>query len=544
MCYVNGTCTNNNHQKTDRKMSHYLFLLFKFLLKSLSYPRGYQRKNRSLKYLKYETMAEKHTSEELLKTTLVFDVEGVVLRSTSLFPYFMLVAFEGGGVLRGLVLFLFYPLVCLLSKDIGLKIMVFICFFGIKKDKFSIGRTVLPKFFLEDSWFEGFQEVMRCGRKVGLSELPMVMIEVFLKDYLSVDLVLGRDLKVVCGYFVGLTKEVPSTRSHLLINDVFGVRKGDSNLIGLGCSNKILDRHIFSHCKDIYIVSDADKRRWRALPRDKYPKPLIFHDGRITLMPTYLTTLAIIMWVPFGFLFTILRIIIGISFPYTMSIPILSYTGMRGRLYIISNHTTKFDKTRKDTSKNKGKKKGTLYVCNHKTLLDPIYISMAIMKPVTTVTYSLSRLSEFLAPLKTYHLSRNKEKDSKMMEMLLNQGDLVVCPEGTTCREPYVLRFSPLFSEKSNEIVPVALDSKVSMFYGTTASGFKFLDPLFFLLNPIGIYHVMILEKWTSENTCGKSSIDIANQVQRQIAETLGFQCTNLTRKDKYMVLAGNDGII
>ncbi|KAJ0831750.1 putative glycerol-3-phosphate 2-O-acyltransferase [Helianthus annuus] len=107
--------------------------------------------------MRYESMADKHTPEELLNTTLVFEVEGGLLRSNSLFPYFMLVAFEGGGLLRGLVLFLFYPLVCLVSKERGLKIMVFICFFGIKKDNFRIGRTILPKFFMEDLGFEGFE---------------------------------------------------------------------------------------------------------------------------------------------------------------------------------------------------------------------------------------------------------------------------------------------------------------------------------------------------------------------------------------------------
>lgn len=374
---------------------------------------------------------------------------------------------------------------------------------------------------------------MRCGRKVGLSELPRVMVEGFLKEYLGADCVFGKDLKVVCGYFVGLMED-DTIRLSFVTNDVFGQRKSDCDLIGFG-AEKTLHHHLFPLCKEIYVVTEAEKRKWRALPRDKYPKPLIFHDGRIALMPTFPTTLAMIMWLPFGLCLCLFRIIILLSFPYTISIPILSFTGMGGRLY---NESTKnsFNKN------NMVKGKGTLYVCNHRTLLDPLYISMAIMKPVTAVTYSLSRFSEFLSPLKTSNLSRSKEKDSKMMEMLLSQGDLVVCPEGTTCREPYALRFSPLFAEISDDFVPVALDAKVSMFYGTTASGFKFLDPLFFALNPVGFYHIKILEKLPSADK--RSSIEIANEVQKQIAEALGFQCTNLTRRDKYMILAGNEGVV
>nr|GEU89131.1 probable glycerol-3-phosphate acyltransferase 3 [Tanacetum cinerariifolium] len=475
-------------------------------------------------------------------TTLVFQVEGGLLRSSSLFPYFMLVAFEGGGVLRGLFLFLFYPLVFLLSKEIGLKIMVFICFFGLKKENFFIGRSVLPKFFLEDIGFEGFEVVMRCRRKVGLSELPMVMVEGFLKDYLVVDCVIGRDLKVVFGYFVGLMEDVTTTRSESLANDVFGEWKSNCHLIGFACSNKILDHQPFLHCKEIYLVSEAEKRRWRALPRDKYPKPLVFHDGRLAFKPNFLETLVMIMWVPFGFWLCLLRILITISLPYNMSIGILSFTGIGGRGYNQSLAENNVDKLKKNPIKGNGK--GTLYVSNHRTLLDAVSISIMIMKPVTVVTYSMSRLSEVLSPLKTFRLSRNKKEDSKLMEMLLSQGDLVVFPEGTTCREPYVLRFSPLFAEISQDIVPVALDVKVSMFYGTTASGYKFLDPFFFLMNPVGIYQVKILQKLPIVNTHKQSRIGIANQVQKEIGETLGFQCTNLTRKDKYMILAGNEGVI
>ncbi|KAL8228669.1 hypothetical protein R6Q57_013569 [Mikania cordata] len=199
--------------------------------------------------MKYESMEDKHTSEELKNTTLVFDVERGLLRSFALFPYFMLVAFEGGGVLRGLVLFLSYPLVCLVSKEKGLKIMVFICFLGIKKEEFLVGRTVLPKFFMEDLGFEGFEMVMRCGSKVGLSEFPRVMVEGFLRDYLGIDYVYGRDLKEVCGYFVGLMEDHVPTRSSFLINDVFGERKKDCHFIGFGSSNMTFDHQLFSICK-------------------------------------------------------------------------------------------------------------------------------------------------------------------------------------------------------------------------------------------------------------------------------------------------------
>ncbi|KAM1061266.1 hypothetical protein ACFX13_026377 [Malus domestica] len=474
------------------------------------------------------------------QTRIVFDVEGALLKSSCLFNYFMLVAFEAGNFLRALVLFLLCPIIFFVGDELGLKIMVMVCFFGVKKDSFRIGTAVLPKFFLEDVGLEAFEVLQRGGNiKVGVSKLPQVMIECFLKDYLEFDMVIGKELKAFGGYFLGIMEEEESNIvSPLLEEQEHG---GHDNMgfdtIGISASNKFNDHQLFSYCKEVYLVGDSDKRSWKNLPRDRYPKKLVFHDGRLALTPTPLETLAILMWLPLGIALAIFRIIVGKSLPYDVSFPLLGFSGLR---LTVGGPKAQSENLPKD------KPRGTLYVCNHRTLLDPLYLCFALKKNLHAVTYSLSKMSEILSPIKTVRLTRNRHRDGKMMEKLLNQGDVVVCPEGTTCREPYLLRYSPLFTEISDEIIPVAINTQVGMFHGTTAGGLKCLDPLFFLMNPSPIYTVQLLEKVSGLSTCrdgNRSSFDVANYVQGEIGKALGFECTKLTRRDKYLILAGNEGI-
>nr|XP_043634222.1 glycerol-3-phosphate acyltransferase 1-like [Erigeron canadensis] len=469
--------------------------------------------------------------------TLVCDIQNtLLLNSKSFFPYFMLVSFEGGSIFRAFFLLLSYPLLLVLDYELSLRLMIFITFCGLKlKDMKNVGRAVLPKFYLENLNLQ-VHEFLASAKKnnhgikvMVFTRVPRVMVEGFCKEYLSVDDVVGTELHSVGGYFSGFVSSSGVLVKHKAVKEWFGNdRKPD---IGVG-SCGLHDQLFVSQCKEGYEVSKEDAT---IMPRDKYPKPLVFHDGRLAFYPTPLVTLCMFLWFPPGILLAIIRLGVGICLPYPLSRIVGGLTGVN---ITIEGCDYSWE--------NKNKRTGVLFVCTHRTLLDPVFLTMTVGKSMTAVTYSLSKMSEVIAPLKTVRLTRDRKQDGETMHKLLSEGDLVVCPEGTTCREPYLLRFSSLFAELTDEIVPVAMDTHVTMFYGTTASGLKCLDPIFFLMNPRPSYHVKVLGKLAKEFTCGvggKSSHDVANYIQKKLADSLGFECTNLTRRDKYLMLAGNQGI-
>ncbi|KAJ6813501.1 glycerol-3-phosphate acyltransferase 1-like [Iris pallida] len=473
--------------------------------------------------------------------SLLSDLPGTILRSNSYFPYFMLVAFEGGSLLRALLLLLSYPLLFLLGTDegLGLRIMVFVTFCGLRmKDVEIVSRAVLPKFYLEDLNSYSCRLLASAGRRVVVTRMPRVMVERFLREYLEVGEVVGSELQMFKGYFfTGLISSGGAsgqlgTRSKAL-RGVFGEKKAD---VGLVSYRNPHDHQLFiPHCKETYMVTRETSGPSAVIPRDKYPKPLIFHDGRLAFLPTPSATLFLFLYLPIGIALAIARIFIGIALPYKLSRTVAPALGVKLRVENAPPESTA------------GKGGGVLYVCNHRTLLDPVMLTGALARPLTAVTYSLSPVSELLAPIRTVRLTRNRALDADRIRRLLEEGDLVVCPEGTTCREPYLLRFSALFAELADEMEPVAVDAKVSMFYGTTASGYKFLDPVFFLMNPRPEYDVRFLGRVPKEYTCaggGLRGVEVANRIQRQLGDALGFECTGLTRKDKYLMLAGNDGVV
>ena len=282
------------------------------------------------------------------------------------------------------------------------------------------------------------------------------------------------------------------------------------------------------------MPTESARRRWHALPRRRYPKPLIFHDGRIAFRPTPAATLAMFMWLPLGAALAVARIASFLILPFSLSVPLLAALGMHTR--VIANSSSAAT---------------NLFACNHRSLLDPLYVAaVAGRADLAAATYSISRLSEILSPIPTFRLTRDRAVDRAAMQAKLSGGGggggLVVCPEGTTCREPFLLRFSPLFAELGCGVAPVALHSSVDMFHGTTAGGWKALDPLFLLMNPVPAYIVQFLDTVKCGGGGGgpEAARAVANEVQWRIAAALGYTCTGLTRRDKYLMLAGNEGLV
>ncbi|CAD5165536.1 unnamed protein product [Musa acuminata subsp. malaccensis] len=473
--------------------------------------------------------------------TLVCDFHGTLLGTPYLFPYFMLVAFEGGSLLRGFLLLLLSPLLWVLGyhREITMRILVFVTFCGLRTKQLElVSRAVLPKFYLENLHLQACELLAATGMRVVLTSMPRVMVEGFLKEYLGVSEVVGAELQVVRGcYFTGLISGSTLAAKQKALKDIFGEAKADVALVS---SSNLHDHLFITYCKETFVVNKEEDTSGISteMPRTKYPKPLVFHDGRLALLPTPSATLAVFMWLPIAIPLAIFRIAMGIIFPYRVTVFIGALIGIR--FAVGRPHTSTSDASTGSC------RKGELYVCTHRTLLDPVILCIALQRPVPAVTYSLSRMSEMLAPMKTVRLTRDRKRDAATIRRLLCDGDLAVCPEGTTCREPYLLRFSSLFAELAENIVPVAMDARVGMFYGTTASGRKWLDPVVFMLNPLPVYTVDILERVPPEMTCagGLTPTEVANRIQKQLADALGFECTAFTRRDKYMILAGNEGVV
>lgn len=470
--------------------------------------------------------------------SVLSELEGVLLNDSDPFPYFMLVAFEASGLIRFALLLLLWPLVKLLGMlgfdELGLRIMIFVAVAGVRESEVeAVARAVLPKFYMEDVNMAAWNVYSSYDRRVVVTVCPRLMVERFVKDHLRADEVVGCELEVNrSGVATGFLKSTPGSGSlSTRVREIFGADQPDAGLA------KPRSSSLLSLCKEQYTTPLVASKLNDVIRPEQLlirPLPVIFHDGRLVRRPTPSMSLLIILWIPIGVVLATVRILVGVLLPMRF-IPYV--VGIFGGAVVVRGRPP--PPPAKSTS-------GVLFVCTHRSLMDPVVLSMVLGRKVPAVTYSISRLSEILSPIRTVRLSRDREIDASRIKTELEGGDLVVCPEGTTCREPFLLRFSALFAELTDRIVPVAMNYRLGFFHATTARGWKGMDPIFFFMNPRPIYEVTFLNQLPVEATCsaGKSPHDVANYVQRILAATLGFECTNFTRKDKYRVLAGNDGTV
>ena len=205
------------------------------------------------------TKYENRTCSVSPDDTLVCDIDGVLLRQLSskhfhaFFPYFMLVAFEGGSIIRAIILLISCSFLWALPQETKLKVLTFITFSGLKvKDMDNVSRSVLPKFFLESLNLQVYNVWSRTEySKVVFTTLPQVMVGRFLREHLNADDVIGTKLQEieVMGrkVYTGLTSG--SLVKHRAAKDYFDNNNKKKPVLGIGTSSSVQDHTFISICK-------------------------------------------------------------------------------------------------------------------------------------------------------------------------------------------------------------------------------------------------------------------------------------------------------
>ncbi|RLM98966.1 glycerol-3-phosphate 2-O-acyltransferase 6 [Panicum miliaceum] len=418
------------------------------------------------------------------------DLDSTLLLSRSAFPYYLLIALEAGGPLRAAAVLLSVPLVYLtyvaMSEPLAVRALLYVAVAGFRAaDVEAAARSVLPRFYAGDVHPEGWRVFRSFGRRCVVTASPRVMVEPFAKAFLGADVVIGTELEVSeDGVLVGEHKRRAVERE-------FGDAVPD---VGMG--DRESDFNFMSVCKEAYIVT---RQKYRAVPREQLRSRAVLHDGHLArrlLRPTATSTLLTFLCVPLGFALALLRARLHLLLPPRAASCACKLTGVK---LVVRGHPP--------PPPRKGRP-GVLFVCNHRTAPDPV----ALGRKVSCFTDSGPRFPRLVSLVRATVAPSGRVREADAAR-LLEFGDVVIFPEGATCREPFLLRFGALFAELTDRVVPLAINARESMFHGSTARGDRSMDPYFFFMNPRPTYEVTFLNQLPRELTCGGDQGRVANYV-------------------------------